>query len=388
MTVSRPRTLVISVVMLASMTGMALATVRGPLAATSDSQWALTWLGWPVAGWIVLIRRPGNRIGQLSMAIGAVMGLAFWLQSMVLDLDPAISAWVELTYTVLGIIPWMLIVAIINTFPSGTYAGRWEASLGRALVVFAIWALLGFTFSPEPLTDTGLNNPLAIPQLSALAAITSDSGFFLVVILGLASLIRLFIRAKRSTGIERQQFRWLLLGAGMFVLVSGAGQVLPENSAAELIWYLGGWAIPIAIGVAVIRYRLYDIDRIISRTVAYLVVIGLLGAVFFAGVTALSSVLPAESPLAVAGSTLGVAALFSPLRTRVQAFVNRHFDRTRYDATLVAERFANSLAGRVESDGLIDDLVGVVSETMQPHSVGVWVRESRRTRNDFGTPGT
>ena len=370
------RKAIITLTAAASLVAIVLATVRGPLAGTGDGLWPLSWLAWPVAGWMVLLRRPANRIGQLSLAIGATMGLAFGLQSMVLDVGPTAAAWIELTYTVLGIAPWLLIVAVLNTFPTGRYAGPWETFLGRALIAVALWALLGFTISPEPLVDTGLDNPLALPELSGLAVITNESGFFLVVILGLGALARMFIRAKRSSGVERQQFRWLLLGGAVFVAVSAAGQFIPESSSVELIWLLGGWAIPISIGVAVIRYRLYEIDRIISRTVVYAVVVALLAGVFFGVVALVSSFLPTESSdLAIAGSTLAVAALFNPVRSRVQKVVDRRFNRSHYDAERVMENFAGSLQERVDSRSVVDGWVGVVAETMQPSLVGVWVRE-------------
>jgi hypothetical protein len=135
-------------------------------------------------------------------------------------------------------------------------------------------------------------------------------------------------------------------------------------------------AIPLAILLAVLRYRLYEIDRIISRTVTYVSVIALLGGVYLAGLTAMTTILPAESPLAVAGSTLAVAALFNPVRRRIQAWVDRRFSRSRYDAQKVMDRFAGSLQDRVDSEGLVNGWVGVVSETMQPASVSVWVRDN------------
>jgi len=135
----------------------------------------------------------------------------------------------------------------------------------------------------------------------------------------------------------------------------------------------------VAVAIGVLRYRLYEIDRIISRTVGYLLVVALLGAVFFGVVTTLSSVLPTESQLAVAASTLAVAALFNPLRRRVQEWVDRRFNRSRYDAQRVMERFAGSLQGRLDHDGVVEGWVEVVAETMQPEAISVWVR------NDFET---
>ena len=132
----------------ASVVGIVMASLRGPLAGTGDGLWPLTWLPWPAAGWMVLLRRSGNRIGQLSLAIGATMGSAFALQSMILDFAPNVAAWIELVYTVLGIVPWLLIVAVLNTFPTGSYASRWEALVGRGLVALGLWAMIGFTIIP------------------------------------------------------------------------------------------------------------------------------------------------------------------------------------------------------------------------------------------------
>ena len=128
-----------------------------------------------------------------------------------------------------------------------------------------------------------------------------------------------------------------------------------------------------------LRYRLYEIDRILSRTVSYVIVIALLGAVYALGLTALTAVLDAESPLAVAGSTLAAAALFTPLRRRVQAGVERRFNRSRYDAEQVMDQFSGSLRQDLDPDTVVEGWVGVVSETMHPTSISVWVR------NDFGT---
>jgi hypothetical protein len=206
--------------------------------------------------------------------------------------------------------------------------------------------------------------------------ITGDTGFFFIVGLGAAAVLSLFLRRRRSTGTERQQYRWLLLGASLFVGISASGQILPEGSAFELLWLLGGSAIPICIGVAVVRYRLFEIGRVISRTVGYVMVVGVLGLVFLGVVTLLTWVSPAESQLAVAGSTLVVAALFNPLRKRLQGWVDRRFNRSKYDAEQVMEQFAGSLQDRVDEDDLVHGWVGVVSETMQPAAAAVWVRQS------------
>ena len=370
-----PRRIIPTVVALASIAGIVAGMLRGPLAATGDGLWPLTWVSWPVVGWVINIRKPGNRIGTVCLTIGAVQGLALAIQSMVLDVSSTAAAWMELTYTVLGVVPWLAILWLLVTFPTGGYAGRMERFLGRAVIALTAWAMIGFAISPATLTDTGLENPFAQPSLSALAVIASDSGFLLVIALGLAAIVGLFIRFARSIGVERQQFRWLMLGGSAFVLIAGAGQFLPEGSEAELIWLLGGSAIPISIGVAVARYRLYEIDRIISRTVSYVLVIALLAAVLMGALSLLTLVLPAESPLAVAGSTLAAAALFNPVRKRVHEAVDRRFNRSRYDAQRVLEELSASMQGQIDPETVRREWVGAVVGTMQPASVAVWVRE-------------
>jgi hypothetical protein len=370
-----PRRIVPTVIALASIAGMVAGMLRGPLVAAGDGLWPLTWVSWPVVGWVINIRKPGNRIGTVCLTIGAVQGLGLAIQSMVFDVSSTAAAWMELAYTVLGVVPWLAILWLLVTFPTGGYAGRLERFLGRAVIALAVWAMVGFAISPATLTDTGMENPLAQPSLSALAVIANDSGFLLVIALGLAAIIGLFLRSARSIGIERQQFRWLMLGGLVFVLIAGAGQFLPEDSASELIWLLGGSAIPISIGVAVARYRLYEIDRIISRTVGYVLVIGLLAVVLLGALSLLTLVLPAESPLAVAGSTLAAAALFNPVRKRVHDAVDRRFNRSRYDAQRVLEELSASMRGQIDPETVRREWVGAVVGTMQPASVAVWVRE-------------
>lgn len=362
----------VTMIAAASLAGIILGTLGSPRAVL-EGLWPLSWLLWPVAGWMVLVRRRGNRIGRLCLGIGATTGLTYALQSIVLDVGPAAAPWIELTYTVLGVVPYLLIVAVLITFPSGSYAGRAEMILGRALIAVGSWALLGFLISTEPLPDTGLNNPLAMPQLSALAVITSDFGFLLVVLLVLGAMTRLFIRARRSSGVERQQFRWLLFGGAIFFAVSVAGQFLPE-AYLDKLFVLAGWSIPAAIAVAVIRYRLYEIDRIISRSIGYVLVVGTLAFVWVMTVTLLTRILPAESSVAVAASTLSVAALFNPIRRRLQERVDRRFNRSHYDGQIVLDRISASLRDEIDPDAVHNQWVGAVERAMQPTSITVWLK--------------
>jgi hypothetical protein len=199
-----------------------------------------------------------------------------------------------------------------------------------------------------------------------------------LVVLAVADLV---VRWRRSGGVERLQMRWFVFGLVVFsillttaIAVEAAGI---RGMANELAWDLGAWvlglgSLPVTIGIAITRYRLYDIDRIISRTITYSIVVGLLG-LGAAGVAALAGS-QFDTPLVVAATTLAVAALFNPVRRRVQRVVDRRFNRSKYDAESVVDEFAGSLQDRVDPDVVIEGWVGVVAETMQPSSVGVWLR--------------
>jgi hypothetical protein len=353
---------------------MVVPVFKGPLAGTGDMLWPVSWMLWPPVGTLILLRRPGNRIGVACFVIGLVWALSFALQALVLDVDPVTAAWIELAYTVLGVVPWLVIVWLLANFPTGYPAGRLERFINGAAWVVGAWAAIGFMVGTDPLSDTGLTSPLGVVDSPVIATITQDGGFFFVIGLALLAVISLVRRFRHSSGVERLQYRWLMLGGSVFVIVSFLGQVVPEDTVFDMLWFLGVGAIPVSIGVAVVRYRLYEIDRLISRTVSYLIVVGVLAAVFAGIVTLTSSLLQTQSDLAVAASTLAVVALFNPLRRRVQARVDRRFNRPRYDAEVVVSGFTGSLRDEVDADRVVRGWVSVVEDTMKPTSAGVWLR--------------
>jgi hypothetical protein len=163
-----------------------------------------------------------------------------------------------------------------------------------------------------------------------------------------------------------------LFGIAYGVTAAMAG--VEQGSFWDTLFNLSLAGIPISVAIAVLRYRLYDLDRIVSRTVTYAVVAALLVATYGLIVLTLGSFLGRDNPVAVAGATLGAAALFTPLRTRIRRWVDRRFNRSRYDAEQVIEGFVASMRGRVDPEGLVDGWIGVATETMQPVSVGAWVR--------------
>jgi hypothetical protein len=189
------------------------------------------------------------------------------------------------------------------------------------------------------------------------------------------------VRYRRAKTVERLQLKWFLLACFSFVAALISELVLELLGIVDPPIVISVWidvsmlAIPIAATLAILRYRLFEIDRIISRTVSYAIVIVLLAMVYAVGLTALTSLLDTNSPLAVAGSTLAAAALFNPLRRRVQRGVDHRFNRTRYDAERVMDGFTGTLRDEVDPDWVVTGWVSVVNDTMHPASAGVWVRQ-------------
>lgn len=357
--------------------GGIIAAVVSPALEGGDRLWPTVWLLWGVVGYLILLKRPGNGVGIAALTVGVSWGISFGLLALASAYPNApFAVWAELIDLVNGVAAWFGIVWLLLVFPSGTLAGRSERIVGVLLVVVGIVLAAAFAVHPVPMEYTGEPSPVAIPALRGVTTfLTSDDSFFFVVGLVLATLLLLVIRWRRSQGAERLQYRWLAVGTLAFLLSISIGQFASDDGPGELIWFLGGSAIPVSIGIAILRYRLYEIDRLISRTVSYVIVVGVLALVFAGIVTLAGSLLQTASDLTVAASTLAVAALFNPLRKRVQIGVDRRFNRSRFDAQRVMDEFSNSLRRDIDHDHLLDGWVGVVSETMQPASAGVWVRE-------------
>ena len=195
---------------------------------------------------------------------------------------------------------------------------------------------------------------------------------------GLASAASLFVRFRRSRGEERLQLKWVAYAAAGTVAIVVPAIAVARGASPSLIIVAGAPLVPVAAGVAILRYRLYDIDVVINRTLVYGLLTTLLVVVYFGGVVVLQYVFRAltggESQLAMVASTLAIAALFNPLRRRVQAFVDRRFYRRKYDAAKTLEAFSAKLRDETDLEALNNELVGVVRETMQPAHVSLWLR--------------
>ncbi len=360
-----------------SIAGVVAGAIWGGLEG-GDRLWPVTWVVWAPVGALILWKRPGNGVGSAMLGIGVAWGVSFFC--LVFAFSPVgsleVRVWAELINVVLGVFPWLGIIWMLLIFPSGRVEGRLDRYMAIALGVLGAIAVFSFLVTPEPMDATGLPSPLATDWLANTTTWFVNGGFGLVLVVTLGAVASLVRRWKRSRGVERHQYRWLVLGGLVFLVITALGNVLPEDHAAVYLWVMGGMAIPITVGVAVSRYRLFEIDRLLSRTVSYAIVVGLLAALFGLVVVGMPNWIPGvgESPALVAAATLSVAAIFDPLRRRVQTVVDRRFNRSRYDAERVMDEFAGRLREQLDVGGIADGWSSVVSETMQPVSVGIWVR--------------
>lgn len=343
-----------------------------------DRLWPLTWVVWAPVGAMILWKRPGNGVGRTMLGIGLGWGISF-LSLVIAYSSPAsleVRVWAEMVNAIFGVLPWLGIIWLLLVFPTGRLEGRLERVAAMALGVLAIFGVFSFAVSPEPMEVTGLPSPLTADLLSELTSWFVDGGFILVLVVTLAAIVSLARRWRRSSGVERHQYRWLVLGGAVFLFILTIANFLPEDNVAMYLWVVGGMAIPVAVGVAVSRYRLFEIDRLLSRTISHAVVVGLLASLFALVAVGVPNWIPVvdDSPALVAVATLGVAALFNPLRRRVQKGVDRRFNRSRYNAEKVMAAFAGTLQEELDVAGIAGGWAQVISETMEPVSVGIWVR--------------
>jgi hypothetical protein len=249
----------------------------------------------------------------------------------------------------------------------------WAAVVGCGLAAVCSALYPGLPALPGSRNPTGLYGSAG----QVVRAAFSVLGWTLLV-LQVAALGSLLVRFRRSQGVARQQLKWLAFGAAPTLLVGFAplpAGLRPWQAATANVL---AWALPAAIAIAVLRYRLYDLDRIISRTLAYGLLTVLLGGGYAAVVLGFGQLLGRQSSLVVAGATLALAAVFQPARNRVQAAVDRRFNRRRYDAARTIEAFSVRLRQEVDLDTLSAELLGVVDQTMQPTQVSLWLRPAAR----------
>jgi hypothetical protein len=332
-------------------------------------------------GALLATRRPRNPIGWIFWSAGLVVSLVLantggWTSTTVL------AAWIGNAVFLPTIVAVVLFVPLF--FPNGGLPGRSWRPLAAFMVFGLATLMLPNMFSPGPLGDSTIENPVGIPALSPmLDALRAASGVTLVTCFVIAVAAPVW-RYRRADPIERQQLKWFAAATtGAAITFPLSAMHLPVIS--DLAWPGGLLALglmPLAIGVAILRYRLYEIDRIISRTISYGVVTAVLVAVFASVVVGLQALLTpftGGDTLPVAASTLVVFALFQPLRRRVQSAIDRRFDRARYDGDRTIAEFAGRLRDEVDLARLRGELRAVVGSSLAPISVGVWLRPAEQT---------
>ncbi|MEA2134546.1 MAG: hypothetical protein QOC68_2455 [Solirubrobacteraceae bacterium] len=342
-------------------------------------------LAFSTVGALVAARRPRNPIGWLLLGAGlsyVVGGVTVsYAEGDNLGGWATVAAWVGTWVWIAGIGPIGTFGLLL--FPDGRLPSRrwrpvaWLAGAGLASLI------LGLALAPGRFEDLPIENPVGLESLAWLPGVLSGAGG-ITLIAGLAGAIAsLAARFRVARAEQRQQLKWLVYAAGLVglsVLVTlpmetflGADVVNLTNAISTV----AASTVPIAMGIAILRHRLYDIDVVINRTLVYGALTATLAATYLALVLLLGLAV-GDSGLATAASTLAVAALFRPARTRIQAVVDRRFYRRRYDAARTLEAFSARLRDELDLDALREEIRGVVGETVQPAHVSVWLREGGR----------
>jgi hypothetical protein len=350
-------------------------------------------------GAVLASRRPRHPVGWLLLALGLSLnasGVASAYATYGLLARPGalpaarlVALYLPATVvTALTCLGFVLLLTPTGSLPSPRW--RWWA---RATAAAPAVSLLAITLAPRPFGQPyqATGNPLDLRGLSGALFVTYQLAFAvtnLAVVVGAASLV---VRFRRARGTERQQLRWVALAAALALLgsvVLGSVVLLAAvamGTSPDLLGWVAGiyFAIlPLTIGAAILRYRLYDLDRIVSRTLAYGLLSVLLGGGYAGLVLGLGQLLGRSSSLAVAGATLAVAAAFQPARHSIQQAVDRRFNRRRYDAAQTIAGFSDRLRQQVDLDTLTSELLAVVEQTMQPTQASLWLRPSVPASHD------
>jgi hypothetical protein len=344
-------------------------------------------VGYSTVGAVAASHRPGNPVGWVLCSIGLSWGVAHFTSEYATygllaapgSLPAAeAAAWIYSWVWVPGL---GIIVFLPLLFPSGRLPSpRWRPFAWFSVLLAGTGTIMA-AFSPGPGVGLSIRNPFGIVSLPDLSE-QLQALMFVLIFVASASLV---VRLHHARGVERQQIKWVAYAGAL-----GGGASLPTYTvleAVDLRWLqlighvsalIGIVGVPTAVGIAILRYRLYDIDILINRTLVYGSLTAMLLGLYFGGIVLSQRLIVLltgqQSTLAVVASTLLIAALFNPLRRRLQSFIDRRFYRGKYDARKTLERFSAQLRDETDLDALSEDLVGVVRETMQPAHASLWLR--------------
>jgi MFS family permease len=359
---------------------------------TSTAVFVVFVMAFSSVGALVASRRPGNPIGWLLL--GAALCYTLGGLSTTQSQSPA-GSWYSPAVLLNWVSVWVwsvgLALAVVSLllFPNGRLPSRrWRVAMGLA-IAGQVGFVLGSGFGSRFLQDTHIRNPFAVGGPLGAALRGLQPLLLLVPVAAVLALISIVVRYRRAGGAEREQIKWLLYAA-LLVAVGLLAQIpvsallsSPDavTNAQNAIVSGTVACVPIAIGIAILRYRLYDIDRIINRSLVYVLLTAVLGGVYAGLAVGLGAVVGSKAnSLVIAGSTLVVAALFTPARRRIQGFIDRRFYRRRYDATRTLEAFTTRLREEVDLGELEVHLLDVVRDTMQPAQASLWLRAGGEAR--------
>lgn len=338
-----------------------------------------------LVGWLVIERAAGNPVGILLLAFGSLFTIYLPVDTF-LRLRPDAPGAVAggLFISVLDAPMFIVIALILVVFPDGRLPSiRWRPVVALA-VLGIVFAVAGTLFDAKPLRlYPRYTSPVGIPALPADALVLL-SYTIMAVLLALGA-IAMVVRWRRGDPVEREQIKWVI-AAALVLLVTEVVNILTfdpahMNEPIVIIATIAIALVPVAVGIAILRYRLYEIDRLISRTIAYAIVTGILGATFVITIIAVQALLASftGSPtIAVAASTLVAFALFQPLRRQVQTAVDRRFDRRRYDADRTASAFAERLRDEIAVEALATELRTTIEASVKPSTQSLWLKGGAR----------
>ena len=361
-----------------TLAGVALAgLIAGALLVTDGWVWTMGWAGYAIVGALILLKGSKNAIGWLLLAISLAWSLDFIMLLNVGRIASPFAVWVEMAGLSVGYAAWLLLIMVPVLFPTGRPTDRFTSALRMILFVMLGVVVISEFLSSRPKATTGLVSPLAVPALNGFTRFIIDDGFLIVPLLLVAALGGLIVRWRRSRGIERLQYRWLLVAIAFLIVGLVLLDSLPETISPvfDLLGTVVLNAVPAAIGIAILRYRLYEIDLVINRTVLFVVLAAFITVVYSVIVVGLSA-LGTQGELAPSIAATAVIALaFEPVRLRAQRWADRVAYGKRATPYEVLSDLTRRLADTESTQGLLDRTAQRLADGTAAERAGVWVRE-------------